>query len=67
MYCRLYNPLQNPVWAFSFNARVPVVNLSTSKRRLILYASSHVGVLYDFEHNSQRLLQGHVRYFHSAL
>lgn len=53
--------MQNPVWAFGFNARVPVVNLSTSKRRLILYASSHVGVLYDFERNSQRLLQGHVQ------
>jgi len=26
----------------------------------IFYAAGHTGVLYDFENNSQRLLQGHV-------
>jgi len=29
----------------------------------IFYAAGHTGVLYDFENNTQRLLQGHVLIF----
>ena len=47
-------------WTFGFNRRIPCLNLTDENRNVILYASSHVTVLYDYKSNSQRLLQGHV-------
>ena len=54
------NPI-NFEWTFGFNRRIPCLNLTDDSRNVILYASSHVTVLYDYKNNTQKLLQGHVR------
>ncbi|KAI8804403.1 WD40-repeat-containing domain protein [Cladochytrium replicatum] len=55
----LFEPLS---WTFGFNCDLPnsVVNLSDSYRKVILYGSAHVVVLYDWVNGRQQLLQGHV-------
>lgn len=46
-------------WTFGFNRHIGCLNLSDSVRNLVMYASSHVAVLLDFENNVQKLLMGH--------
>lgn len=46
-------------WTFGFNRHIGCLNLSDNSRSLIMYASAHVAVLYDCEHNLQKLLLGH--------
>lgn len=48
-------------WAFGFSKDVTnsVHNLTTEARNAIFYLSSHSGVIYDFEHRTQVVLQGH--------
>lgn len=54
--------MQNLVWSYGFSPVVPVLNLSTPKRKQVLFTSSHVGIIYDFRYNKQRILEGHVSY-----
>jgi hypothetical protein len=52
----------NLKWTVGFNYNIinGVHNLTKKSRTEIFYASAHTGVIYDYENNSQRLLQGHV-------
>lgn len=47
-------------WCFGFNKHIEVLNLCVNDSKKIFEASSHIGVVYDFETNTQTLLQGHV-------
>ncbi|XJO78238.1 hypothetical protein BDV3_002714 [Batrachochytrium dendrobatidis] len=51
----------NLKWTFGFNRECigAVHNLSDSKQKVLFYASAHTGVLYDWVHGNQKLLQGH--------
>jgi len=51
------------VWSFGLNKSIPVVNLTSENCSSIFYASSNVGVIYDYIENKQVLLQGHVCLF----
>ncbi|XP_064612327.1 cilia- and flagella-associated protein 251-like isoform X2 [Liolophura sinensis] len=55
----LTNTALNMVWSFGHNRNVPVLNLSDSERKLIMYTCAHTGIIYDFISNKQYLLQGH--------
>jgi len=48
-------------WVCGLNYRIVngVHNLTNDSKKEIFYAAGHTGVLYDFENNTQRLLQGH--------
>ena len=48
-------------WAFGFNKDIPggVHNLSDETRSAVFYVAAHSGVVYDFVHRKQLLLQGH--------
>eukprot|EP01041_Mallomonas_annulata_P010368 gene10368-21631_t len=48
-------------WTFGFSKNLVcgVHSLSASDRNAIFYLSSHSGVVYDFEHRTQMILQGH--------
>lgn len=48
------------VWSFGMNRSIPVINITDDSRKMIMYTCAHTGVVYDFEKNSQTLLQGHV-------
>lgn len=54
--------IKNLKWTlgFEFMNTGGTHNLSTDNRKEIFYTSAHTGVIYDYENNSQRLLQGHV-------
>ncbi|KAL8575873.1 hypothetical protein ACOMHN_014878 [Nucella lapillus] len=54
------NSALNIVWSYGLNRNVPVLNLTDGFRKAIMYACSHVGVMYDFENNKQYILQGHL-------
>ncbi|KAK7499056.1 hypothetical protein BaRGS_00009603 [Batillaria attramentaria] len=54
------NTALNIVWSFGLNRNVPVLNLTDGVRKAIMYACSHVGVMYDFANNKQFILQGHL-------
>ncbi|XP_067932083.1 cilia- and flagella-associated protein 251-like [Watersipora subatra] len=47
------------IWSFGQNKNIPMVNLSTDTRSIIMYACAHTGICYNFENNTQKLLQGH--------
>lgn len=49
----------NLAWSFGINKDIPVLNLSNFKRKVLFYATSHTGVLYDFKNNEEILYQGH--------
>ncbi|EDV24111.1 uncharacterized protein TRIADDRAFT_57268 [Trichoplax adhaerens] len=49
----------NLMWSFGINRNIPVVNMASDDRKIVLYATAHTGVLYDYETNKQQLLQGH--------
>lgn len=51
----------NISWAFGFSKDVidGTHSLSTDERNAIFFLSSHSAVIYDFEHRTQLLLQGH--------
>lgn len=48
-------------WSFGFSKDMigGVLNLTTSDRNALFFASSHSGVIYNFEHRTQIILQGH--------
>jgi cilia- and flagella-associated protein 251 len=51
----------NLKWTVGFNYQLVdgVQNITTENRKEIVFASAHTGVIYDYENNTQRLLQGH--------
>ena len=46
-------------WVFGFSRDVPLHNLCDQNRSAIFYVSAHIGILYDLNAKTQRLLQGH--------
>jgi len=48
------------IWSFGLNKNIPVINLTSEHYNNVFYASSNVGVIYDYIENKQLLLQGHV-------
>lgn len=48
-------------WAFGFSKDVlnGVQSLTNGGRNALFFVSSHSGVIYDFEHRTQMILQGH--------
>ncbi|POM69186.1 Microtubule-associated protein [Phytophthora palmivora] len=48
-------------WTFGFQKDLinGVHSLSNGTRRAVFYAAAHTGVIYDYAHRQQRLLQGH--------
>jgi len=48
------------IWSFGLNKNIPVINLTAENCNSVFYASSNVGVIYDYVDNTQILLQGHV-------
>jgi hypothetical protein len=48
-------------WAYGFSKDVigSVHSLCTKERNALFFLSSHSGVIYDFEHRKQTILQGH--------
>lgn len=48
-------------WAYGFSKDIVggVHSLSTKDRNALFFLSAHSGVIYDFEHRSQMILQGH--------
>ncbi len=55
--------LKNLSWCFGFNKQIGTKNLCVNNTKRMFYASSHIGVIKDFEKNEQKLLQGHVIHF----
>ena len=51
----------NLVWGFGMTPTLPVLNLTTASQSKLFYACSHIGVIYDYVHHRQQLLQAHVR------
>ncbi|GJQ71620.1 hypothetical protein Trydic_g11320 [Trypoxylus dichotomus] len=49
----------NILWSFGVNTRVPFINLTKKDSNLVFFASSHDGVLYDYETKEMKHLQGH--------
>lgn len=49
-------------WALGLNYKIfnGVHNMTNKHRKEIFYAVGNTGVIYDYDNNSQRLLQGHV-------
>lgn len=52
-------------WSLGLNYKIidGVHNLTNAHRKELFYAVGNTGVIYDYDNNSQRLLQGHVRAF----
>ncbi|XP_037089440.1 cilia- and flagella-associated protein 251-like [Pollicipes pollicipes] len=46
-------------WAFGGSCRAPVLSLSNERSKCIVYGAAQSAVIYDFENNTQRILQGH--------
>ncbi len=48
-------------WCMGLNYEMnnSVFNLTTEDKKEIFYASGHIGVIYDYENQTQKLLQGH--------
>ncbi|OWZ09885.1 hypothetical protein PHMEG_00017341 [Phytophthora megakarya] len=48
-------------WTFGFQKDLinGVHSLSSGSRRAVFYVAAHTGVIYDYAHRQQRLLQGH--------
>ncbi|XP_014616902.1 PREDICTED: WD repeat-containing protein 66-like [Polistes canadensis] len=51
--------LQKLQYSFGFNPNIPIINLTTENRTLIVYACSHVAMMYDYSCNEMLSLQGH--------
>ncbi|XP_046681253.1 cilia- and flagella-associated protein 251-like [Homalodisca vitripennis] len=49
-----------PRWCFGFNPDVQILNLSTDKKSLILFANSQFPVLYNFHEDTMHFMQGHL-------
>ena len=49
-----------PVWIFSFNHRVPIINLSNGAYCRFFFVSGHLAIIYDVKKNEQYILRGHV-------
>lgn len=49
-----------PVRVFTFNHRVPVINLSDGNNTRVFFTSGHLAVIYDIKDNNQHILRGHV-------
>ena len=47
-------------WSFGVSKNVPVLNLTDDLRRSIMYPCANAGIIYEFEQNTQIILQGHV-------
>ena len=56
-----------PVRVFSFNHRVPIINLSDGANFRFLFVSGHLAVIYDVRNNEQHILRGHVSSIHCFL
>lgn len=50
-------------WTLGLNYKIfdGVHNLTSAHSKELFYAVGNTGVLYDYENNTQKLLQGHVR------
>ncbi|XP_033628136.1 cilia- and flagella-associated protein 251-like isoform X2 [Asterias rubens] len=46
-------------WSFGVNKSVPSINLTNHLRKMVVYTTGHTAVLYNYQKNTQRLLQGH--------
>ncbi|CAF0707326.1 unnamed protein product, partial [Brachionus calyciflorus] len=49
----------NLTWCFGYNKNIGLQNLCVNETKKMFLASSHIGVVYDFSTNEQKLLQGH--------
>ncbi|XP_045514979.1 cilia- and flagella-associated protein 251-like [Pieris brassicae] len=55
-----YKPASfNIRWIYGYNPRAGVINLKDSDKSEIFYAAGNCGVLYDWESDQMRILQGH--------
>lgn len=54
--------VKNLSWCFGYNRQIGLVNLCVNESKKMFLASSHIGIVYDFDKNEQKLLQGHVNY-----
>lgn len=57
---RITREALKPFRIFSFNHRVPIINLSSGKCFRIFFVSGHLGVIFDVKINEQHILRGHV-------
>lgn len=48
-------------WIYGYNPRAGVINLKDGNKSEIFYAAGNCGVVYDWEREQMRILQGHVR------
>ena len=51
---------KNLSWCFGYNKHIGLLNLCLNDSKKLFLASSHIGVVYNFEKNEQKLLEGHV-------
>ncbi|XP_071509123.1 cilia- and flagella-associated protein 251-like [Diadema antillarum] len=49
----------NMTWSFGVNKYVPTINLTDEIRRMVLYVCGNTAILYGYDNNTQRILQGH--------
>jgi cilia- and flagella-associated protein 251 len=49
----------NLSWCFGFNNKIGLLNLCVNESQKMFFVSSHIGIIYDFKNNTQKLLQGH--------
>ena len=53
---------KNLEWCFGYNKNIGLLNLCVNDTKKLFLASSHIGIIYNFENNEQKLLEGHVSF-----